>query len=74
MVISFETIEHLPNIDKYLEEISRVLKPGGEFIVSTPDRRLSSVLYPFTRKPSHPFHIKEFTYQEFFLHYKKTLI
>jgi len=65
VVFSFETIEHVPHVQKYLSEIYRVLKPGGTFFVSTPDRRLASVLYPITRKPAHPFHIKEYTYSEF---------
>ena len=39
VVTSFETIEHLPNVDRYLNEIRRVLRPGGMYLVSTPDRR-----------------------------------
>lgn len=32
-----ETIEHLENPWQYLREIHRVLKPGGEIIISTPN-------------------------------------
>lgn len=43
-VVSFETIEHLEHEDtkKYLSEIHRVLKGGGRFYVSTPNKRVVS--------------------------------
>lgn len=37
LVISSETIEHLPNQLFFFEEVSRILKPGGTFILSTPN-------------------------------------
>ena len=36
-VISFETIEHIPDYEKFLEDVKRVLKDDGLFIVSTPN-------------------------------------
>jgi SAM-dependent methyltransferase len=41
MVVSFETIEHLNKEDqsKFLREIRRVLRPGGELIISAPVRK-----------------------------------
>lgn len=63
VVVSFETIEHLHHVDLYLAEISRILKPGGQYIVSTPDRRLASSRYPLTGKPNNPFHVVEYTEQ-----------
>jgi len=38
VVVSFETIEHLPNHLKYIQEIKRVLAKNGLFIMSTPDK------------------------------------
>jgi O-antigen biosynthesis protein len=64
VVISFETIEHLNNVDRYLSEIRRVLRPGGIYVVSTPDRRLASPLYLLSGRPRNTFHAREFTRSE----------
>lgn len=37
VVVSLETIEHLPNPEKFVLEVKRVLKPNGVFYVSTPN-------------------------------------
>ncbi len=37
VVVSLETIEHLPDPDKFISEVKRVLKPNGLLIVSTPN-------------------------------------
>ena len=64
VVVSFETIEHLPNVESYLDEMSRILRPGGTFLVSTPDRRLSSVMHPFLGHPANPHHVREYIERE----------
>lgn len=57
VVISFETIEHVSDPDRFMAEVQRVLKPEGLFICSTPDIRNSF----------HPdFHLHEFEEEEFF--------
>lgn len=56
VVIAFEVIEHMKNPKKFLHEVSRLLKPNGIFIMSTPNRAASF--------GDNPYHIKEFTFQE----------
>lgn len=64
IVVSFETIEHLPGVEAYLDEMARILRPGGTFLVSTPERRISSVLYCFFGRPANKYHVREFTERE----------
>lgn len=61
VVCGFEVIEHLPHAGKYLDEIRRILKPGGLAILSTPNKMLSS---PHAA-PSNPHHVEEFDYKTF---------
>ena len=58
VVLSFQVIEHVPDVDRYLAEIGRVLRPGGIFVVATPDR--SSRLLPM-QKPWNMFHLHEYS-------------
>ncbi|MGC8889892.1 MAG: methyltransferase domain-containing protein [bacterium] len=62
IVVSFETIEHLERPYKFLKEIKRVLKDGGLFIVSTPNRDLASLGSPI---PLNKFHKEEWTLEQF---------
>lgn len=55
-VVSMETIEHV-NDSEYLSEISRVLKIGGLFILSTPQNSLGHI-------PVNAMHIKEYAREE----------
>ncbi|WP_082132441.1 methyltransferase domain-containing protein [Luteimonas sp. FCS-9] len=55
VVVSFETIEHHDQHDAMIEEVSRVLRPGGLLVISSPDR------YEYSERPGYrnPFHVKE---------------
>jgi ubiquinone biosynthesis O-methyltransferase len=64
IVVSFETIEHLPGVEAYLDEMARILRPGGTLLVSTPDRRISSVMYCFFGHPANIYHVREYTEHE----------
>lgn len=63
VVVSFQVIEHIEPkfVLDYLREIRRVLRTGGTFICSTPNKKLR--LLPF-QKPWNPEHRKEYDYKE----------
>src|SRR4029077_3792404 len=61
-VVSFETIEHVPDPGRFVAECARVLRPGGLLLVSTPNRDLWS---PRSATPLQRHHVKEFTRKEF---------
>jgi ubiquinone/menaquinone biosynthesis C-methylase UbiE len=60
-VISFEVIEHIGDYERYLGEITRVMKKDGIFIISTPNRPVAS---PGGRS-GNPDHVREFDMGEF---------
>ncbi|HEC35143.1 MAG TPA: class I SAM-dependent methyltransferase [Anaerolineae bacterium] len=60
-VYSLDVIEHLADTEAYLSEIARVLRPGGVFLLSTPNRLVSSSK---RSAPSWPFHVREFSASE----------
>ena len=55
-VISFQVIEHIKRDKEFIKEVSRILRKGGKFIVSTPNAPMS-----LTRNP---WHIREYTESE----------
>lgn len=67
VVVSFETIEHHKEHDKMMQEINRVLIPGGILIISSPDKKYYSDL----PKYNNPFHVKELYADEFYQLVKK---
>lgn len=38
IVMSFDVLEHLPNVDQHLCEVQRVLKPNGHYLLQTPNK------------------------------------
>lgn len=65
VVISFETIEHVADDQKFLKAVHHVLRKGGTFIVSTPERRCGGVKERLTRIPANQFHRREYSKNEF---------
>lgn len=55
LVVSFETIEHITEHQRFVDEIARVLAPGGVLLLSSPDKRE----YSDRRDFANPFHVKE---------------
>jgi ubiquinone/menaquinone biosynthesis C-methylase UbiE len=60
LVCSLDVIEHIQNPDKYLAEIVRVLKAGGKYFLTTPNKRFTSL----QGDPSWEFHVHEFFLEE----------
>jgi SAM-dependent methyltransferase len=61
VAISFETIEHLPQPGKFLSEAHDVLRPGGLFVCSTPNRDFAGK----GDKHVNPYHLSEMSFDEF---------
>jgi SAM-dependent methyltransferase len=57
VVISFQVIEHIKNDSFYLEEIRRILKPGGKAYITTPNINMTL--------SRNPWHIREYTPEAF---------
>jgi ubiquinone/menaquinone biosynthesis C-methylase UbiE len=55
-VVSFQVIEHIKEDRFYLQEIHRVLKPGGVALITTPNRKMSL--------SRNPWHIREYLADE----------
>lgn len=67
MVVSFETLEHTDEHEKMMQEIKRVMAPGGVLLISTPDKK------NYSDKPGtkNHFHKKELYKDEFLSLLKK---
>ncbi len=59
-VVSFETIEHVPNPEAFLKECVRVLRPGGTLLISTPNLQRYHL-----DTPHNPFHCSEMSADDF---------
>lgn len=55
-VVTFQVIEHIEEDEDFVEEIYRVLKPGGKALITTPNKAMS-----LTRNP---WHIREYLTSE----------
>lgn len=61
VVVSFETVEHLREPARFFAEVHRVLRPGGLFICSTPNRDFAGK----EDKNANPYHLSEMSFAEF---------
>lgn len=59
VVVSFETLEHLSDQRRFLDECRRVIRPGGMLICSTPN----TTIYKW--QSTNPFHVRELSKKEF---------
>ena len=60
VVVSFETLEHIPMQREFMGEIARVLKPGGVLVMSCPNK----LEYSDKRNFANEFHVKELYREE----------
>ncbi|WP_171056080.1 methyltransferase domain-containing protein [Paenibacillus sinopodophylli] len=60
VVVSFETIEHVASGADWIKESARVLKEGGLFIVSTPNRTVTNTPIYFEELPFNQHHRFEY--------------
>jgi SAM-dependent methyltransferase len=56
-VVSFETVEHIADDIAFIREISRVLHPGGQLLISTPNAEISAP----GGTPLNAWHVREYT-------------
>ncbi|MEO0312404.1 MAG: hypothetical protein RIQ89_2061 [Bacteroidota bacterium] len=56
VITSFQFIEHIALQKEFLAECMRVLKPGGNLLVTTPNAKMSLA--------RNPFHVHEYTFDE----------
>lgn len=61
LVVSFETVEHVPDAGAFLGELGRLAKPDGVVLVSCPNDHW---YYPQPDQRN-PFHQRKFTFAEF---------
>jgi O-antigen biosynthesis protein len=61
VAVCFEVIEHISDHDKLVSSVARLLRPGGVFVVSTPDREV----YNASLGHVNPYHLKELDKDEF---------
>lgn len=55
-LVTFQVIEHIEDDEMFMDEIHRVLKPGGTAVITTPNIKMS-----LTRNP---WHVREYTKEE----------
>ncbi|UCC96026.1 MAG: class I SAM-dependent methyltransferase [Candidatus Omnitrophota bacterium] len=61
LVVATEVLEHIPQIDKAIYEIYRVLRRGGILIVSIPN----NYCFKYKRKGPHPDHVQNWSFDSF---------
>lgn len=59
-ITCLQVVEHLWDLRGFLRECRRALRPGGELIVTTPQRLTFSPGLDRGEKPVNPFHVEEF--------------
>lgn len=61
---SFETIEHVEHDEAFVAEAARVVRPGGRFLCSTPNRAITNPGTTIADQPFNCFHTREYMREE----------
>lgn len=59
LIVSFETIEHIENFEKFIDNLHDLLKDDGELIISTPINKVT------TKDLINPYHFIEWSFYDF---------
>ena len=62
--VSFETMEHVRDDVAYVREARRVVRAGGLFVCSTPNRKMTNPGTTIEQTPFNKFHLREYTLPE----------
>lgn len=62
---TFQVIEHIEDDHRFVDEIYRVLKPGGKLLVTTPNRTMSITRNPWHVREYIPKELNQLLYRKF---------
>lgn len=62
--VCFETIEHVPDDRAVVREAARILRPGGLFLCSSPNRVLTNPGKSLADRPFNEHHVREYSREE----------
>ena len=60
LIVSIETIEHVPDAAAFLEALKRLAAPGAIFIITCPNDH-----WYYSENESNPFHLRKYYFEEF---------
>jgi 2-polyprenyl-3-methyl-5-hydroxy-6-metoxy-1,4-benzoquinol methylase len=60
VIVSFETIEHIKNMHKFLSNINNILNKDGNLFISTPIS-----IYDVDENPANSYHVREWGFRKF---------
>ncbi|MEI7604068.1 MAG: class I SAM-dependent methyltransferase [bacterium] len=65
-VISFDVIEHIPDVHKHFLEVNRVLRKDGKYIFQTPNKYINTIWMLVNNKTFHNLYLEHCSLQSYF--------